>query len=168
MRQHDISSRWVEVVRRAKPWVTRCSRRRTARKPGWCVARAAQRNKAAEVWSRSKPCGSTRRSTGGSRPSSSRGSLLPLVSSSPVESQLDPNCTQTRHSLRKLPKFPNTKHWNSAPCRGPTMTSTCTRNTYIAQQLSPSVKTSRRLKYWSASSQQILLSWKHTKLTEQV
>ena len=38
---------------------------------------------------------------------------------------------QTRQSPKKLPKFPNTKHWNSAPCRGPTMTSTCTRNTCI-------------------------------------
>ena len=58
-----------------------------------------------------------------------------------------------RKALRNLPMFPNIKYWNSAPCRGPTMTSTCTRNTCMIPQLSTSMKTTRQLTFRSASSQ---------------
>ena len=63
--------------------------------------------------------------------------------------QTDPK----KEALRNLPMFPNIKYWIQAPCRGLTMTSTCTRNTCMIQQLSPSVKTTRQLTFRSASSQ---------------
>ena len=138
----NISWRWATVIRRKAPrcvarvsaWrVERGARRRSvsalsvtghnvAQPPktlGWCSTKRLSSPDARMVLDQAAQLRVRRLKTAGSQKSGRPKS---------VDSH---TLQQTRQSPKKLPKFPNTKHWNSAPCRGPTMTSTCTRNTCI-------------------------------------